>query len=159
MTVSGGKPLSVVTSPPRSLSNFTSGPAGRSRIRSVPSRMNVASPAAASRAARNRSVVPLLPQNSVASPVAKSRAAGASMRTRRVAASLSILIPSAARLSSMCRVSSANKTFSSKHGPLASDASTSARLVSDLLPGKSTVAANGLRQRLGGPGICGHGLA
>ena len=134
---------SAVTSAPRSRSAPSSGCIGRAYACASPSKATGPSASRAS-GGTNRITVPARPQSTVP-PL--NPAGGV---TRHPSADSSTTTPRARSASRISCVSRASRPLTMVEGPLASAASTSARLVSDFEPGTVTVAVTGT-------GACGAG--
>ena len=140
-TRTGGRSSSPSTSTaaPSSPSALTRSPIGRWRIRRFPSTTTVPARTVAA-AVRNRAVVPD-PRTSISASPDPSEPPDPT--TTRSSPSHRTETPNRLRLSTMASVSSARRAPSSRLVPDASAATTRARLVMLLEPGRRTVPATG----------------
>ena len=101
----------------------------------------------------NRITVPARPQSIVVSPSTRPGV------TAQSSPEVSTAAPSAGRAAAISRVSRERSARRTTDGPSASAASTSARLVWDLLPGSETVAVDRTGRARRGPRVGGDGHA
>ncbi|MNL38691.1 hypothetical protein D3C87_1609220 [compost metagenome] len=135
--------MGLLASMPSDCNAVTRGPMGRRRISSSPS--TITSPSTVATAAvRKRVAVPALPRNSGASGRCKRPVL---VTTKLVASGSSTVTPICRKAAAMSTVSLLLSAPVSRLVPLASAASSRARLVMDLLPGGETRPTSG---RLGG---------
>ena len=143
--VSGGQPVAHVTSAPSARSASASTWIGRFAMASSPTSVTSPSTSAAT-AARNRTVVPLLPTKSGPSG-ACSRARPPCTIERVAGPASSMSMPMRVSAARMCRVSSLSSAPVSRVSPSASAASTRARLVMLFDPGTAQVTSTGPGRR------------
>ena len=146
-TVNGSAPRpSSSISTPSARSAVSTSPIGRLRMCGSPSNGDRARRTAPATGGTNRITVPASPQSTSASP---ANAAGVTVQSSPLVSTVAPSAVSAVAISG-CRATAAARRTT--EGPSASAARTSARLVSDLLPGSVTTACTGASARGAGQG-------